>query len=266
MSAASSDIEKQDAELVNQAIRTLKSGNGLAAKELLLQVIKNAPSPEDYVYQCEDDNSLSIKFWGPSEFMHYRTWQNQKESLGKTVTWIPSAYPRAFYYLGFISLEQGDPLRAIEYLDKGAMLEPTNPQFTLEKGQAYVKMGDFQTGLNLYGQVTEMSAHVSGDDLAVALRGKGLVLIERGELELAESAFRESLRYDPESPVAANELVYIAHLRQSGDKTKMQLRITEGIDPPCMNCGKHLESSQVYNLEGRMTYLCEECHGILSKK
>jgi tetratricopeptide (TPR) repeat protein len=265
MNAISRDTEKQDAERVDQAIQMLKSGNVLTAKEILLQVIKNAPSPEDYVYQYEDDNSLSIKFWGPNEFMHYRTWQKQKESLGKNVTWILSAYPRAFYYLGFITLEQGDPLRAIEYLDKGAMLEPTNPKFTLEKGQAYVKMGDFQTGLNLYGQVTEMSAHVSGDDLAVALRGKGLVLIERGELELAESAFRESLRYDPESPVAANELTYIARLRQGGQKTKTQTRITEEI-APCMNCGKHFESGQVYNLEGRMTYLCEKCHGILTKK
>ncbi len=43
------------------------------------------------------------------------------------IAWIGNAYPRAHYYLGFLCVKRRQFDRAVEFLDRGHQLEPTNP-------------------------------------------------------------------------------------------------------------------------------------------
>jgi tetratricopeptide (TPR) repeat protein len=145
------------------------------AKEIFLDVVKNAPPPEEYGFSYEDETGIYIKFWDQNRFMHYVAWMEQfQEKRNRQVVWIHSVYPKSFYYLGFICLEQSDTEGAIAYLDKGALLEPTNPQFTLEKAQVFLQRRDYDSASKLYDQISELGPHTSPHDLAVALQERGL--------------------------------------------------------------------------------------------
>src|SRR5689334_10718198 len=100
-----SNTERRDATEVDAAIQAMLGGE-LARAELTLQhVVSNAP--DRYVYQYEDANGvLNIKFWDQDEFIHYATWQRQ-QARDRSVNWQGSAYPRAFYYLGFMRVKMG---------------------------------------------------------------------------------------------------------------------------------------------------------------
>jgi tetratricopeptide (TPR) repeat protein len=130
------------------------------------------------------------------------------------VVWLPNAYPRAFYYLGCLHIEAGDLDGALHYLDQGLLLEPASAKLKCEKAQALIRAHRQQDALELYTEVLGTPGFLADADRALALRGRGFVLIERRDLDSAEAAFRESQRYDPSSVMARNELEYIAQLRR----------------------------------------------------
>ena len=115
-------IEVLDAEKVGKAQVYLVNGDVQSARRLLEEVVANAP--EEYVYQHHDGDTRFLKFWDKEEFDHYVTWQRDHGNTG-SITWMPSAYPPAYYYLGFISVKEQQYSEAIELLDAGHRLEPT---------------------------------------------------------------------------------------------------------------------------------------------
>jgi len=156
---------------------------------------------------------------------------------------------------------------AIGFLDKGQSLEPTNPMFVYEKAQAMVHSGRLSEALALYNQITEINAHVSARDLAVARRGRGFVLIEKGDLDGAELAFRSSLEIDPDNDVALHELQYIEHLRQGGPASHMEAVATSAPSfSLCALCGEQFDKGVVVPVEGRLVSLCRRCDRKLTKK
>jgi tetratricopeptide (TPR) repeat protein len=205
------DLEAIDAAKVDDAMRAIRAGEISCAKELLLSVIEN--TPREYTYQTvTGDGALSIKFWDKDEFIHYVNWMAPE----REIIWMGSAYPRAFFHLGFIAVQQGTYDEAIDYLDQGALLEPSNPKFTLEKAHALIHLGEFNVALKLFSQISSEGPFVSRQSVSAALRGKGTALIEMGLLHDAESEFHESLKFDPENEIAHSELKYIAHLKAGG--------------------------------------------------
>ena len=212
--------EARDAEKVDKAQEYLVNGDVHSARRLLEEVVANAP--EEYVYQRDDGDTRYIKFWDKEEFDHYVTWQRDHGNTG-SITWMPSAYPPAYYYLGFISVKEQQYSEAIELLDAGHRLEPTNPKFALEKAVAYTHLGDYQRALSLYDQVREVGPHISPADKAQALRGKAVILVEMGNLDAGEALLNESLAHDPDSSVAANELAVIEKLRSGRQVGPMEL-------------------------------------------
>jgi Flp pilus assembly protein TadD len=62
-------------------------------------------------------------------------------------------------------------------------------------------------------------------------RGRGFVLTELGRLDEAEAAYRESLKIEPDSERAKNELQYIARLKAGGPSAPYAL----GLTPPPKN-------------------------------
>jgi tetratricopeptide (TPR) repeat protein len=257
-------VEAEDAERVNTAMAALQAGDTRAAESLLLNVVQRSPS--NYIYQYEKDGTCFIKFWDNHEFMHYVLWQ-KKQGAAKSITYIGSAYPRAYFYLGFLHVKTREYDRAVDFLDQGLALEPTNPKFRFEKAQALVGMKRFREALALYDSVNAIGPHVSPHDLAVALRGRGFVLVEMEDLAPAERAFQESLKIEPGNDVACNELRYIAQLRQGGVKGHTQKVVSTA--PPankCAVCGQLFSRGGIIELEGKAVYLCSKCHDKGSKR
>lgn len=261
------DRESDDADSVNAAVEALMTGDVRKAESLLLRVI--ATTPPNYKNSFDDEQGISIKFWDQIEFVHFITWQQEhgQASKDKSIQWLGNAYPRAHYYMGYICVKQKKFERAIEFLDKGLALEPTNPKFIFEKAQALIHSGRLSEGMELYEQVNEIGPHVCARDLAVAQRGKGFVLIELGQLDDAEAAFRASLKHEPDNEIARNELLYIEHLRQGGAATFAEAVSSSSPDVSrCAVCGNEFTKGVVVSLDGMPVSICRRCENKLTKK
>ena len=208
------DKEALDAEKVDEGFDLFMDYDYEAASSLFEEVVQN--TPKDYQCQYEKDGELFIKFWYSEQLDLYA--DSEKDSGGKKIRYAPNAYPKAYYLLGCICVREKKYNEALEYLEAGHRLEPHNPQFLIIKAEAYVGLGDRKKAVSLYEQVGEISPWLAEEDKARALRGKGIQLIELGELDAAEESLEESLKYEPESEVAASQLEYIRYLRSPGIK------------------------------------------------
>jgi len=242
---------------VQRAVSLLGRGNLQEADRLLHEVAAIAPA--ECVYSYLRDGSLQIKFWTQDEFLNYVMWQ-QGTGTDQNVTWIPSAYPRALYHLGFIRVATGDFEEAIQYLQEGRKLEPSNPKFIIEVAQANVQLGRFWAAIALLSEVDRPGPHTSAQDLGVALRAEGFILIEMGELDLAEEVYAQSLEFDPRSDLALNQLRYIDHLRKGGRQASVKVIENRPQDTlVCHRCGAAVREGRVTSVNGRIVGECAGC-------
>ncbi|MGC4120599.1 MAG: tetratricopeptide repeat protein [Myxococcales bacterium] len=197
-------LEADDASKVDAALEALSAEDVRQAEDLLLEVVRNCP--REYAYQLEQGDWLAIKFWDQAEFIHYVAFHKAR-GRDRAVRWIKSAYPRAFFYLGFLKVKLGDHEQALAFLDAGLALEPSNPKLICEKAQALIGLGRFQEALELYRTLERPCEHVTGHELAMSLRGQGYILINQGQLDRAQEAFERSLHLEPHSEVAHSELL-----------------------------------------------------------
>jgi len=233
--------ETLDAEKVDKAIELLLDGDQLGASSLLEEVIKN--TPKDYLNQYEKDGNLFIKFWDLTEFTRYV--DIYKDERDVSISWLLNAYPRAYYILGCLSVQQKNYHEAVKYLEAADRLEPNNPSILLEKAVAYLAIGDPAKALSVNERVLEVGPLVTEEDRAMALRGKGVALIDLGQLDAAEKALEESLKYEPDSRIAHGELDYIADLRSGGRK-----RATTTKKSNIANAGDQAKPSAIAGMPG----------------
>ena len=223
-SLMSNENEEKDAKKVDQAIEMISAGQGPEAHKLLTEVIKN--TPEDYDIKIEKYGNFFIRFWDQAEFVHYVNYGSEEKDEGD-IAWIPNTYPRAFYFIGFLYMQIKDFPKAIAAFIEGQRLDPGHPMFHLEKAQAYYQMGAFDKALSEYEMVKGVGPRVSEGRYAAALRGRGIVHIETGDLDSAEALLKESLEYDPGNNIALHELGYIDHLRK-GRHTGQSTMVEDG--------------------------------------
>jgi tetratricopeptide (TPR) repeat protein len=171
----------------------------------------------------------------------------------------PEPAPDVENYMGFLCVKRRQFDQAIEFLDKGMRLEPTKPKFKLEKARALVHSGRRE---ETFALVNELGPHVISSDLAFAQRGRGFVLIELGQLDEAENAFKASLELEPQSEAAWGELQYIAHLREGGAIAPAGMVSTTARDASkCVVCGNRFNKGMVASVDGMPTAVCKRCHG-----
>jgi tetratricopeptide (TPR) repeat protein len=264
MSTVDTNTETQDAAKVDQAVAAILAGTTAEAEALLLSVIANTPA--EYSNTAEEpDGTLKIKFWDQNEFIHYVMWQKQKGTERK-IRWVKNAYPRAYFYLGFICVKTKQYKQALEYLEQGQALEPTNPKFSFEKAQALVHSGEKEQALALYQAVHEVGPHVSARDLAIAHRGRGFALIELNRLDEAEAAFKSSLEIEPNSSIAMGELQYIARLRKGERALPGKAVQTQPQNIwKCLVCGISLTKGTIVTVNDVPHFVCEKCRPTLPK-
>ncbi len=250
------ELEEIDAEKVNEAAASINNGDLTAAKQLLNSVIRNVPI--NYAHTTEStDESLYMRFWDQNEFLHYVNWEKPTQNI----FWIKAAYPRAYYYLGFIAVSEGNFTAAIDYLDQGMALEPSNPRFVTEKAHALTKSGQHAAALATCEQVSKPGPFVSEQMFAVVLRSKGCSLIELGRLTEAEVVFRKSLEIAPGNEVALNELKYIAQLKLKGGGTMEMNTVVSKFKPlaVCNSCGAKNVSGSFVMTDGVESFVCNSC-------
>lgn len=242
-------------------------GNPSLARRLLEEVIAN--TPQDYVYSYEEGDQLFIKFWDKDEFVQYVTDPSNRE--GKSIVWILNAYPRAYYYLACIDVEEGKYESALAYLEASLNLEPGQPLCLCEMALVYGAMAKRELAIDFYDKALQSRPYITAKTRALALRGKAIQLIELGQLDLAETCLKESLLYDPSSKVALNELMYIASIRSGGNTLPSVIKRSEKSQDVCAICGKELvpqagKELRVVNINGRVLYMCSECSKRRSKR
>ncbi len=255
--SASHSQEAADARTVDQAIGMIHSRLHREAIHALREVTERTPTKYQRI-EAEDDG-LNIRFWDQEEFLAYVAYHRGRPTE-QSIRWIPAAYPRAWFFLGFIYVHLRESTRALDALNRGLALEPDQPRLLCEKGQVLATLRDFSSALELYRRAETGRPETSPLQRAMALRGQGFQLIELGDLEAAEECFNRSLELDPKSELARDELKYIAHLRSGGSAAPAAQTVTlPGQGTLCTVCGQPVQDGRMMELQGRPQFVCTRC-------
>jgi hypothetical protein len=140
---------------------------------------------------------------------------------------VPNPYPMIALLLGSYYDEIGKPDEAVRVLDEGLSLyelagyiSPNGEHrswLMLERSAAAMAQERFEDTLVIADSGLALS--VSTDSIrAHFLRNKGFALTELNRLDDAEKAYEDSLKLDPSSDVARNELRYVTRLKAGSQK------------------------------------------------
>lgn len=125
----------------------------------------------------------------------------------------------ALYLRAFALTELGRRTDAVEALEQLTQLSPDYPRYFVELAYAYRASGDKTSAMETYRHAAQLaSAPGQQKYRAAALRGIGNLLVDKGDLEGGEKAYRDSLSDDPQNKVALGELQYIARKRAASEQ------------------------------------------------
>jgi tetratricopeptide (TPR) repeat protein len=223
--------------LLNSAIVKIRAGGvlGLAADAPAMETaLASAPKQQgtivgDHVYLLSDGGAQALILLAGAA---------TKESpyAGRAVTAVDDPYPTISFLLGSYYDEVGKPAEALRLLDAGLALPSQGgpvpglhrPLLVSERGAALVSLhrwadalADYDGGLTLSGLDPRTRARL--------LRGRGMALTELGRLDEAEAAYHQSMTFDPNNPIALQELAYIASQRAGAPRSDSALR---SVQPP----------------------------------
>ncbi|QDK33871.1 hypothetical protein DM450_14010 [Sphingomonas sp. IC081] len=108
---------------------------------------------------------------------------------------------------------------ALAALQRLTALAPMHAQYFVELGYTYRINGQNDKAEEAYRAALEHVEFAEDDktkkhNRAAAQRGIGYMLVEKGDLNGAEKAYKQSLKDEPDSTVARNELDFIAQQRK----------------------------------------------------
>jgi tetratricopeptide (TPR) repeat protein len=181
----------------------------------------------------DGDPFVRVAFWAEDEFLTYTG--KHKAAGDKSVMWVAGSYPKAWYQLAVIAVEQVDFEDALTCLDAGIELEPDHPELWSEKGYVLGRLERHSEALDCYVRAAAVRDWASAAQVARAWRGQGVQLIDLNRLDEAESALRRSLEFEPGNEIALVELEYIAeevHSRQTRGKEKIPWFLHSLANPP----------------------------------
>jgi len=135
---------------------------------------------------------------------------------GRDVVWLDWAFREALLVKAFLAAGHRRFEDSLEILRVEAAFAPFTAAVHCERGYVLNQMQRPNEGLDAYRFALELAMRFesSRPDMPVAWRGIGYSLIELDDLEGAEKAYQESLRLQPDNPLAKQELEYIQKLRQ----------------------------------------------------
>lgn len=166
------------------------------AKEILLSYIKETKD----LYEKED--AINYSFRNITEFyLFVNTFK-----VNKGVYWINLKCDEAYRLLGYVSVEEKEYDKALEYLNESFKYNPVNIETFFEMVEVHKMSGNLnkmkKSIESLYEYIYEESS------LARFYRNLGFYYIEKENYDLAFSLYLISLEYQYNN-FALNEMVYI---------------------------------------------------------
>lgn len=134
------------------------------------------------------------------------------DGLGTEVTWVPEPVAQLNFLAGFCAIESSDWEAAMRYLEGAVALAPHNYSVRLELVHVSILTREFGAADE---QIEFVLANTQDPCLvAQALRKRGFIQFERGELAEAYATYTESLNHEPASQVAQNEIRSIQQIME----------------------------------------------------
>jgi tetratricopeptide (TPR) repeat protein len=144
----------------------------------------------------------------------------------------PNIYGDAFLLLGSHYVEAREPEEAIAWLDRGLAIQSANQLLISEKVAALNLLRRYADAAALLQSALDNPALELTLDRSRFLRLLGVTLIDLNRLDEAETALNESIRLNPDNPIARNELRYIAQLRAGRRPTQMTITAPDAQPQP----------------------------------
>ena len=202
-----------------EASEHLIAGRYAEAEALLESVLQSMPT--GWTAKRDDGMFTEIAFWDQEEFLRH-SFRNAKH-LEKSIMWINLSFSRAWYQLAVTHSKQGHFEKALFAIDCGLELEGDHPELWNEKGYLLGQLKRHQESLDCYTKAATVRDWAPARQVARALRGQGVQLVDLDRLDEAEAALQRALELEPKSEVARNELAYIADLRAEREAKKKEL-------------------------------------------
>jgi tetratricopeptide (TPR) repeat protein len=162
----------------------------------------------------------------PEKDTEYRCSNNPVESLatlvGSTMTKRNAVVFTfdvcdALFMKGFSLIDLNRGSEAEPFLRRATELAPANAHYLNEYAEWWKSARQWQKSYDMFSKAADLApeqpADVRDKRHARSLRGMGFNLIEMGKLDDAEMLMNQSLKLEPESQAAKNELQYITEQR-----------------------------------------------------
>jgi tetratricopeptide (TPR) repeat protein len=202
-----------------QADEFIVAGRYAEAQALLEAALRAMPS--GWTPRRNEGEFLTIAFWDQKEFLAYS--HHEAKRLTKSIMWLNESYSRAWYQMALVHSKQDHFEEALFAIDCGLELENDHPELWSEKGYLLGRLKRHQESLDCYTHAASLRDWAPGRQVARALRGQGVQLVDLNRLGEAEAALQRSLELEPDSETARNELGYIADLRSQREAKKKEM-------------------------------------------
>jgi tetratricopeptide (TPR) repeat protein len=110
-------------------------------------------------------------------------------------------HPDALYLLGVISLQKGDPRRAVELVGRAAVLRPDDAVIHANLAEAFRALGDNERTIDCYQTAVRLDPNHPDVHSNLAL-----ALVSRGDLEAATAHYRAAIQLKPDFATAHHGL------------------------------------------------------------
>jgi tetratricopeptide (TPR) repeat protein len=190
-----------------------------AEAQVLLEATLRA-MPSGWTPRRNEGEFLTIAFWDQREFLAFS--HHEAKRLMKSIMWLNESYSRAWYQMAIVHSKQDHFQEALFAIGCGLELENDHPELWNEKGYLLGRLKRHQESLDCYTHAASLRDWAPARQVARALRGQGVQLVDLNRLDEAEAALQRSLELEPDSETARNELGYIADLHTQREAKKKE--------------------------------------------
>jgi hypothetical protein len=138
--------------------------------------------------------------------------KSQREAVTIEPAWCRAQYVRAF---ALIDLEQYADARVA--FEKLITFAPQNSRYLNELGYIFAQQKNWKDALSAYRRAeasADLTPEKTRDERCLGLKGMGYAMIELGDLNGAEAAYKGCLKLDPTDETSISELKYIEEERK----------------------------------------------------
>ena len=159
-------------------------------------------APVEETTAPEDDRSIPVAEVLKDAMAHFNG--NRLVESAALCQAILRQYPEhadTLHLLGVVHHTSGQHIRAIELLNKAIQINPNEPRYLNDIGEAYRAMDKIQPALNFYDRALALRP-----DFMEANNNKGVALYNIGRLEEAVEYFKKTLQLKPNYTLAITNL------------------------------------------------------------